>query len=133
MSVGPAPILALLLGILHVSIYVLIRGSAGQRLPWLLLAAFLGAWAGDAIGGRLGITTLQVGDFHVISASILAWVGIGGIAIVAILAPQPSREPAAQAQVTTSISRSGTRAARSPAEAETAVPEDLDDAREERA
>ncbi len=68
MSVGPAPILALLLGILHVSVYVLIRGSAGQRLPWLLLAAFLGAWAGDALGGRFGITMLQVGDFHVITA-----------------------------------------------------------------
>ena len=42
MSLGPAPVLALLLGILHVSIYVLIRGSAGQRLPWMILAAFLG-------------------------------------------------------------------------------------------
>lgn len=90
MTLGPAPVLALLFGLLHVSIYVLIRGSAGQRLPWLLLAAFLGAWAGDALGGRLGMELFLVGDFHVVSASILAWVGIGTVAVIALLAPQPA-------------------------------------------
>lgn len=89
MSLGPAPVLALLLGILHVSIYILIRGSAGQRLPWLVLAAFLGAWAGDALGARLGIELLLIGDFHVIGASVLAWVGIVGVAIIAVLGPEP--------------------------------------------
>lgn len=95
MSLGPAPVLALLLGILHVSIYVLVRGSAGRRLPWLILAAFLGAWAGDALGTRLGIEFILIGDFHVIVASVLAWVGIAGVAIVAILGPQPERDTAA--------------------------------------
>ncbi|MES2209007.1 MAG: hypothetical protein V4515_02340 [Chloroflexota bacterium] len=94
MSLGPAPVLALLVGILHVSVYVLIRGSAGRRLPWLVLAAFLGAWAGDALGARLGIELLMVGDFHLIVASVLAWVGIIGVAVVAILGPQPRAEPA---------------------------------------
>ncbi len=88
MTLGPAPILALLLGILHVSIYVLIRGSAGQRLPWLVGAAFLGAWAGDALAGRLGLDPLQIGDFHLIGASVLAWVGIIAVAIIAVLGPQ---------------------------------------------
>lgn len=92
MSLGPAPVLALLIGILHVSIYVLIRGSAGQRLPWLVLAAFLGAWAGDALGARLGIGVLVVGDFHMVAASVLAWVGIMAVAIVAVLAPRPELE-----------------------------------------
>jgi len=87
-TLGPAPILALLLGILHVSIYVLIRGSAGQRLPWLVGAAFLGAWAGDALAGRLGLDPLQIGDFHLIGASVLAWVGIIAVAIIAVLGPQ---------------------------------------------
>jgi hypothetical protein len=88
-TLGPAPILALLLGIAHVSVYVLIRGSAGRRLPLLILAAFLGAWAGDALGARLGIDPLRIGDFHVIPASLLAWVGIVGVAVVAVLAPEP--------------------------------------------
>ncbi len=88
MSLGPAPVLALLVGIFHVSAYILIRGSAGQRLPWLVAAAFLGAWAGDALGARLGIDLLLIGDFHVLVASFLAWVGIIGVAIVAVLGPQ---------------------------------------------
>ncbi|MBI2763511.1 MAG: hypothetical protein HYX54_07165 [Chloroflexi bacterium] len=92
MSLGPAPVLALLIGILHVAIYVLIRGSAGQRLPWLVLASFLGAWAGDALAARLDIGLLRIGDFHVIVASLFAWVGILGVAIVAILGPRPGLE-----------------------------------------
>ena len=79
--------LALLVGIFHASLYVLIRGSAGGQLPLLVLAAFLGAWAGDAIGGRLGIDLLRIGDFRLLSASAMAWVGIGFVSVVAILGP----------------------------------------------
>lgn len=127
MSLGPAPVLALLLGILHVSIYVLVRGSAGQRLPWLVAAAFLGAWAGDALGARLGIGLLLVGDFHVIMASVLAWVGILGVAIVAILGPQPrERAPGSATASAGLLTRQRTRragAAHPPAE-HTATPSD---------
>lgn len=85
--IGPAPLLALLVGIFHTALSVLIRGSAGGQLPLLLLAAFLGAWAGDAIGGRLGVELLRVGDFHLITASVLAWLGIGVVSVVSILGP----------------------------------------------
>lgn len=94
MTLGPAPVLALLVGIFHVSLYVLIRGRAGQRLPLLVLAAFLGAWAGDAIAGRLDLDPVRIGDFHLVAASIVAWVGIAVVALVAVLAdrePQPPR------------------------------------------
>ena len=96
MILGPAPVLALLVGIAHVSLYVLIRGTAGQRLPALLGAAFLGAWAGDALAARLGVDPFRIGDFHLIGASALAWVGIGFVAIVAVLspgAPKPGARP----------------------------------------
>jgi len=85
--IGPAPVLALLVGIFHTALFVLIRGSAGGQLPLLVIAAFLGAWAGDAIGGRLGISLLQIGDFHLLAASVMAWVGIGVVALVTILGP----------------------------------------------
>lgn len=91
MTLGPAPVLALLVGILHVSIYVLIRGSAGQRLPILVVAAFLGAWAGDALAGRLALDPLRIGDFHLIGASVLAWVGIVIVALVAVLGQRDGR------------------------------------------
>ncbi len=96
MTLGPAPILALLIGIAHVSVYVLIRGSAGQRLPWLMAAAFLGAWAGDALAGRLGLDPVRIGDFHLVGASVLAWVGIAAVAIIAVLGPG-SRPPDSRA------------------------------------
>jgi hypothetical protein len=91
---GPAPVLALLVGIFHVSIYVLIRGRAGQRVPILIVAAFLGAWAGDALAGRLGGDPLRIGDFHLIGASVLAWVGIVIVVIVAVLAQREPSPPA---------------------------------------
>jgi hypothetical protein len=85
--IGPAPVLALLVGIFHTGLYVLIRGTAGGQLPLLVIAAFLGAWAGDELGARLGFDLLRIGDFRIVSASALAWVGIGMVAIVAIMGP----------------------------------------------
>jgi uncharacterized membrane protein YdjX (TVP38/TMEM64 family) len=85
--IGPASVLSLLVGIFHVGLFVLIRGSAGGQLPLLVVAAFLGAWAGDAIGARLGIDLLRIGDYHLVAASILAWVGIGVVTLVAVLGP----------------------------------------------
>ena len=84
---GPAPIMALLVGIFHTSLFVLIRGSAGGQLPLLLLAAFLGAWAGDALGGRLGFDLIRIGDFRLVAASLVAWLGIGFVSVVSTLGP----------------------------------------------
>lgn len=87
MSLGTAPILALLVGSFHVFAFVLIRGTAAGRLPLLIGAAFLGAWAGDALGSRLGIEILRIGDFRLAVASAGAWVGIGLVSLIAILGP----------------------------------------------
>lgn len=92
MTIGPALPLALLVGLLHTGIYVLLRGTAGGRLPVTYVAAALGAWAGAAVGGRLGIAFLTVGDFPLIAASLGAWLGIGVVAILATLGPG-SRKP----------------------------------------
>lgn len=87
MSLDPSIILAALLGVFHASLYVLIRGSAGGRLPIIIAAAILGAWAGDALGDRLGIDIWSIGDFRLVSASVLAWIGIAVSSAVAILGP----------------------------------------------
>jgi hypothetical protein len=86
-SLGPALLLAILVGLFHASLYVLVRGNAGGRLPIIVLASILGAWAGDALGGRLGINLLTVGDFNLLAASVVAWIGIGISSAVAILGP----------------------------------------------
>jgi hypothetical protein len=85
--IGPAVVLAAIVALFHVSAYVFIRGKVGARLPLLLVAAFLGAWAGDALAGRLNVDPIRIGDFHVVAASILAWLGIGFVAIIAVMAP----------------------------------------------
>ncbi len=87
MSIGPALILAVLIGLFNAALYVLIRGNAGGRLPIIVVAAILGAWAGDALAGRLGFEVLTIGDFHLVGATIVAWVGIGISSAVAILGP----------------------------------------------
>ena len=87
MSLEPSLVLSVLVGTFHASLSVLVRGSAGGRLPLLVVAAILGAWAGDAIMDRLGLDILTIGDYHLIGASVLAWVGIGLVSVVAVLGP----------------------------------------------
>ncbi len=89
MEIGPSIILAVLMGIFWTSAAVLVRGVAGARLPFLLLLAVTGAWAGDAIGGRVGglFDVLRIGDFRLLSASIGALAGIMLVVVVSVLGP----------------------------------------------
>ncbi len=91
MSLEPSLVLSVLIGIFHSAMFVAIRGTAGGRLPLLVGAAILGAWAGDAIFGRLGIELLTIGDYQLLGASIMAWVAIGLVSVVAVLGPSAER------------------------------------------
>ncbi len=92
MSIGPGAFLALLVGLVHTALYVLIRGESGGRLPLTYLAAALGSWAGASLGSMAGMTFLSIGDFALVPASLVAWLGIGIVAILATLGPQ-GRQP----------------------------------------
>lgn len=74
-DIGPAPVLAVLVGLFHTGLYLLVRGTAGLRLPFVAVAAILGAYGGQALGARLG-DPLPIGDFGLVWASLLAWLGI---------------------------------------------------------
>lgn len=104
--ITPAMVLAVIVGAFNASAYVFIRGRAGARLPLLVLAAILGAWAGDAIGSRLGTDLVQVGDFHVLGATVVAWLGMGLVAVLAVLVPE-RQVAAGPPAVTTSVTRGG--------------------------
>jgi len=106
--IGPALVLSVIVGLFHVSAYVFIRGRAGARLPLLIVAAILGAWAGDTVGARLAIDPLRVGEFNLLSASFVAWLAIGLVAIVAVLVPE--RLPGEQRQVVSTFVRRATPA-----------------------
>ena len=91
MTIGPELLLAALVGLVHTAIYVLVRGNAGGRLPLTYAAATLGAWAGAAIGRRMGVDWLVIGDFPLVPASIVAWLGIAIVAVLATLGPQSEK------------------------------------------
>jgi hypothetical protein len=86
-AIGPAPILALFVGGFHTALFMFLRGRGGGQLLISFAAAALGAWAGDAVGGRLGIDPIRIGDFHLIAASVVAWGGIWFVEVLSILGP----------------------------------------------
>jgi hypothetical protein len=90
-SIEPSLVLSVLVGIFHAALSVIIRGSAGGRLPLLVVASVLGAWAGDALADRLGIELVTIGDYHLVGASLMAWLGIAVVSVVAILGPTRGR------------------------------------------
>ncbi len=91
MVIGPSFVLSLLIGLLCTSLYVLVRGSAGGQLLLVYLAAALGAWAGDAVAARMGLEVVMLGDFHLLGAFIVAWVGIAVVALLGVLGPTRGR------------------------------------------
>jgi len=91
-SIGPAVILSLLVGGFHTALFMFLRGRGGGQLYIAYVAAALGAWAGDAIGGRLSIDPIRIGDFHVIAASVVAWAGIIFVEVLFILGPSADED-----------------------------------------
>ncbi len=87
-DIGPAPVLALLLGVFNTGLYLFVRGTAGVRVLFVGLAAILGAFAGQAMALRLG-DPLQIGDFGLVWSTALSCLGI--ILIVAASTLSPSR------------------------------------------
>lgn len=120
MTIGPALVLSVIVGLFNVSAYVFIRGRAGARVPLLLIAAILGAWAGDTVGARMAIDPLRVGEFHLLSATFVAWLGIGLAAILAGLVPERPAAPARPA-ISTTISRHSETGADDDADSEAAI------------
>ena len=88
-EIGPSLVLSVLLGIFWTAAAVLIRGAAGARLPFLLLLAVTGAWAGDTVGARVGglFDLLRIGDFRVLPASLGAFAGIVLVVVLSVLGP----------------------------------------------
>jgi hypothetical protein len=84
-EIAPAPVLSVLVGLFHTGVYMMVGGTAGLRLAFVGLAAILGAYAGSALGARLG-DPLQIGDFGLVYGSLLAWVGILIIVAAGVMA-----------------------------------------------
>jgi hypothetical protein len=88
--VAPSLVLSLIIGSLHTCIYVVIRGHLRLHLLLVWPAAIVGAWAGQAIGARVG-DPFRLGDYPLIWASALAWVGILVVSVAATLSTRSPR------------------------------------------
>jgi len=89
-TIGPAVVLSVLVGIFVASLYVLVRGRTLSRLPFVVGASILGAWAGDAVGGLAEVSVLSIGDFRLPAAVVGAVVGIALVELLSVLvAPRP--------------------------------------------
>jgi hypothetical protein len=80
----PAFVLSLFVGAFHTCIYIFVRGNLGWHIPGVLVGGVLGALVGQAIGARVG-DLLHIGDYSVLWASIMAWIGIGMAIVVSTL------------------------------------------------
>jgi hypothetical protein len=80
-------VLALVLAIFHTALYVFLRNRLERHTFFALVAAFVGALLGNALGARLGWDPLRIGDFSVLWASVVAWAGIGLVSLLSLLGP----------------------------------------------
>jgi uncharacterized membrane protein YfcA len=86
-QVGPALLLAFIVGTFHTALYVFVRNRVERHLLFAWIAAVVGALVGNALGARIGGDPLRLGDFSVLWASVLAWAGIGLVALLSLLGP----------------------------------------------
>ncbi len=88
--ISPAVVLSILVGAFQTCLYVVIRGTVGRHLPLTLVAAIGGAFVGHLVG-RLAGDPVQLGDYNILWASLMAWVGI--IVVAGLAAIRPPRRP----------------------------------------
>ncbi len=70
--------------------FLALRGRWGPLVPFLAVAALIGTVAGNAVGGRLGIDLLRIGDFEFAAASVGAEAAMLATVLLAAVAPAPA-------------------------------------------
>lgn len=80
-------ILVVLTAALNLFILLALRGRWGRLVPFLALAALLGTIAGNAIGDRLSLDWLRIGDFEFAAASAGAQLAMLATLLLAAMVP----------------------------------------------
>jgi hypothetical protein len=87
-EIAPALVLALLVATFHVALYVLIRNRFERHVIVAWLVAIPAALVASGLGSRLLLDPLRVGEFSPVWGSLGAWLAIGIVALVRLLAPR---------------------------------------------
>jgi uncharacterized membrane protein YfcA len=81
--------LSILVGLFDSSLYLLLRGVLRPHLLVVIPASIVGAYIGQAVGGRVG-DPVQIGDFSVLWAFVVGWVAI--LVVVSLASLMPDRQ-----------------------------------------
>ena len=87
--VAPAVVLSVLVGLFDSCLYLLLRGVVRPHLLVVVPASIVGAYIGQAVGGRVG-DPVQIGDFSLVWAFVVAWVAI--LIVVSLASIMPDRQ-----------------------------------------
>jgi hypothetical protein len=80
----------LLVGLISLTLYVAVRGRWGREAPALLVAALVGAAAGNFVAALLEVDFLVLGEYHVVGAGIGALLALTTTGAVATLLARPA-------------------------------------------
>ena len=83
----PWMVLSALVAAINLTAFIALRGRWDRRLPVLGLASLLGTVIGNAIGQRIGLELVRIGDFHLVTACLVAQGAMLATDLVAHLLP----------------------------------------------
>ena len=86
----PWLLITVLLAIVNLAGFLVLRGRWGRVVLVLAVASLVGTVAGDAVGRATGLEILQLGDYHVIVASVGAQLLMVVTLLLAALRPSAS-------------------------------------------
>lgn len=84
---SPWPVLVAFTAALNLLVFIWFRGRWGRIVLPLAVASVVGTVAGDAAGGLLRLSALQIGSFHLLAASILAQLAMLVVVLLGVLGP----------------------------------------------
>lgn len=86
----PWAIWTMLVATISLTLFVAIRGRWGREAPALVVAALVGAAAGNFLAALAGVDLLVLGEYHLVGAAIGAQLALVSTAAVATLLARPA-------------------------------------------
>jgi hypothetical protein len=86
----PWQLITVLVAAMNLAGFLVLRGRWGRVVLALAVAALVGTAAGDAVGRATGLEILQLGDYHVVAASVGAQLLMLATLLLAALLPSGS-------------------------------------------
>lgn len=87
MTIGPWLVWVPLLALINLLVFLAVRGRFGRSAIGLGIASIVGVVVGDAVGERVGLDLLRIGDMNVVAASLGAQLLMIVVSLLSALGP----------------------------------------------